>query len=107
MKTRALRLTAACAALAAAAGMAFASDYPLGPLPGLPEKRTASHACLDYCAVKEQCSVGWPSATAKSPHPSSSGWPDGCTSYCLAICSPLAGERPDTGLRIGFLKQGK
>ena len=102
-----LKLAAVCAALAAATAVAFASDYPLGPLPGLPEERTAPQACLDYCAVKEQCSVGWPSVTVESPYPLSSSWPDGCTSYCLAVCSPLAGDRPDTGLRIGLQDDGK
>ena len=129
MKTRTLRAAAyaACTALAAVAAVAFASDYPFGPLPGLPETRTAPYACLDYCAIKEQCSVGWPSVTVESPYPTSPGWPDdwpsaittkppyppspgwpdGCASYCLAICSPLVDSRPDTGLRIGFLKRGE
>lgn len=102
MITRTLKLAAVCAALAAAAAMAFAGDYVAGPLSGLPEEQTAFQACLGYCAAKEQCPPGWPPATAGSHYPFSPDRPDGCTAYCLAVCSPLAGYLPDTGLRTRF-----
>ena len=103
-----LKLTAICAALTAIAVAALASDYPLGPLQGMPQERAASQACFNYCAEKERCSTidrmveGRYGVRMMSPYPYPSEQADGCLAYCQAICSPLASGLLNQGIRIGF-----